>query len=109
MKNLDDILVSFFAGSELRDFILESGADESDGPMDEIAYDIVEFRVDLPLELFPREVGVSLFGAEADECVTPVFSVFKFERFVYPDAYLLALGEALSFELDVFCAGYFPW
>ena len=76
MKDLEDISIFFFFGAELRDLVFESGADESDGPMDEIAYDIVEFRVDLPLELFPCEVGVSLFGAEADECVTPVFSVF---------------------------------
>ena len=104
----ENVLVSFFVSCEFRDLILESGADESDRSMDEVAQNIVEFRVDLPLEFFPGEVRVPLFRSEADERVTPVFRVLELERLVYPDADLAALGEALAFELDVFCGTYFP-
>ena len=75
-ENFENVLVSLFVGCEFRDLILESGADESDSAMDEVAQNIVEFRVDLPLEFFPSEVRVSLFGSQADERVTPVFRVF---------------------------------
>jgi len=108
VKNLEDVLISLFVGGELRNLILESGADESDGAVDEVTNDIVEFSVNLPFKFFPGEVRVPLFGPEANEGVAPVFSVFKLKRFVYPDAYLLALRESLSFELYVFCGGYFP-
>src|SRR6266480_374105 len=104
----EDVLISLFVGGELRNLILESGADESDGAVDEVTNDIVEFSVDLPFKFFPGEVRVLLFGPEANERVAPVFSVFKLKRFVYPDACLLALRESLSFELYVFCGGYFP-
>ena len=109
MKNFEDFLVSFFVGCEFRDLILESGADECDRSMDEVAQNIVEFCVDLPLEFFPGEVRVPLFRSEADERVAPVFRVFELERFVYPDADLAAFRESLAFELDVFCGSYFPW
>ena len=108
VKSLEDVSVLSLVGGETRDLILEPRVDESDGSMDEVAHDIVEFRVDLPLEFFPGEVRVSLFGSETDEGVTPVFRVFEFKRLVYPNADLSALGESLAFELDVFCAGYFP-
>ena len=108
MKNLEDVLISLFVGGELRNLVLESGADESDGAVDEVTNDIVEFSVNLPFKFLPGEVRVPLFGPEANERVAPVFSVFKLKRFVYPDAYLLALRESLSFELYVFCGGYFP-
>src|SRR6266516_2773072 len=81
---------------------------ECDGAVDEVTNDIVEFSVNLPFKFFPGEVRVPLFGPEANDRVAPVFSVFKLKRFVYPDAYLLALRESLSFELYVFCGGYFP-
>ena len=108
MKNFENVLVSFFVRCEFRDSILESGADESDRSMDEIAQNIVEFCIDLPLELFPGEVRVPLFRSEADERVTPVFRVFELKPLVYPDADLAAFREALAFELDVFCGSYFP-
>src|SRR5260370_16540129 len=108
MKNFENVLVSFFVGCELRDLILESGAYESDRSMDEIAQNIVEFCIDLPLELFPGEVRVSLLGPETDERIAPIFRVFELEGFIDPNADLLALGEFLSFERYLFCRRNFP-
>src|SRR5260370_39474520 len=109
VKNLENVLVSFFVCCEFRDLVLESGADESDRSMNEIAQNIVEFCIDLPLELFPGEVRVPLFRSEADQCVAPIFCTFQLQGFVYPDADLAAFRESLAFELDVFGGSYFPW
>ena len=108
MKNFENVPVSLLVGCEFRNLILESGADESDRSMDEIAQNIVEFCIDLPLELLPGEVRVPLFRSKADQCIAPIFRTFQFQGFVYPDADLAAFRESLAFELYVFCGSYFP-
>ena len=78
VKNFENVPVSLFVGCEFRNLILESGADESDRSMDEIAQNIVEFCIDLPLELLPGEVRVPLFRSKADQCIAPIFRTFQF-------------------------------